>query len=51
MCFATVGTCYSVRVFATVCYQKWNEIPLCITDSLKNTVVSPDDGPIVARNV
>jgi len=56
--FMTLGTCYSVW------YACWNEthfIPPCIPDSHPhritstkcsiNTVVSPDDGHIVARNM
>ena len=35
--YATLGTCYSV--WMTVWYAGWNEF------------VSPDDGPIVARNM
>jgi hypothetical protein len=55
--FATLGTCYSV--WMTVSYGGWN--PSRIPDShthritnikcRKNTVLSPDDGPIVARNI
>jgi hypothetical protein len=63
--YATLGTCYSV--WMTVWYTGWNEngkisfIPPCIPDrhphritSTKcrtNTVVSPDDGHIVSRNM
>jgi len=61
--YATLGTCYSV--WMTVWYAWWNEtesfLPLCVPDSRLhritstkcriNTVVSPDDGHIVARNM
>jgi hypothetical protein len=56
--FVTLGTCYSV--WMTVWYAEWNSIPPSIPDSHPhritstkchiNTVVSPDDGHIVARN-
>ena len=42
--YATLGTCYSVRM--TVWYGGWNEITS--TKCRINTVVSPDDGHIVA---
>jgi len=45
----------------TVWYAEWNEIPRCIPDSHPHrvinikrridTVISPDDGHIVARNI
>ena len=54
--YATLGTCYSV--WMTVWYAGWNElIPSCIPESHPhgitgtNTVVSPDDWYVVARNM
>jgi hypothetical protein len=38
-----------VSVWMTVWYAEWNDIPPGI--SHPNTVVSPDDGHIVARNM
>ena len=57
--YATLGICHSA--WMTVWYAGWNEIPPCIPDSHPNrvtntkcridTVISPDDGHIVARNM
>ena len=62
--YTTLFTCYSVWI--TVWYAVWKEnhevfVPHCIPDSYPhritstkcrmNTVVSPDDGPIAARNM
>jgi hypothetical protein len=57
--YATLGTCYSVWMI--VWYAGWNEIPPCIPHSHLyritstkchiNTVVSPDDGHIIARSM
>jgi len=57
--YATLVTCYSV--WMTVWYAGWSFLPLCILDSHPHritstkcrihTVVSPDDGHIVARNM
>jgi hypothetical protein len=65
LCLCDFGTCYSV--WMTVWYTVWKEngkinfIPPCVPDrhshkikSTKfriNTVISPDDGHIVARNI
>ena len=56
--YVTIGICYSL--WRTVRYAGWNETPPCIPDihpyrltSNKchiNTVISPNDGHIVARN-
>jgi len=56
--YLSISTCFG-RLWA-FWYAGWCETPPCIPDSYpqritskkcrKNTVVSPDDGPIVARN-
>ena len=55
--YATLGTCYSV--WMTVWYAGWNSpayyavihTEITSTKCRINTVVSPDDGHIVARNM
>ena len=57
--YATLGICHSV--WMTVWYAGWNEIPPCIPDTHPHrvtntkcridTVISPDDGHIVVRNM
>ena len=51
--FTTLGTCYSVRMTVWYAPRIPDSHPHRITSTKcrKNTAVSPDDGPTVARNM
>jgi len=49
--YATLGTCYSVRTTVWGCIPDSHPYRITITKCRINTVIAPDDGHIVARNM